>query len=154
MQGANATFDGAIMATPKIPPRRCGLYLPGHEVHLIRLLRYINSDDHRVPGRLIDATDDGIILVEFDNEVRRYWNHEPKLLSHLAGRNNNHVELQERGGLLGTRIKNGYWPFYLADVDDHRECPDTPPTGTALELLESAGGFMISTSELAAQLSD
>ena len=65
-----------------------------------------------------------------------------------------HVELQERGGLLGTRIKNGYWPFYLADLDDHRKCPDTAPTGTAFELLESAGGFMISTSELAAQLAD
>ena len=70
----------------------------------------------------------------------------PELLAHLAGRNDNRVELQESGGLLGTRIKNGYWPFNIAEPDDHRDCPDTPPTGTALELLESTGGFLTSAS--------
>ena len=133
------------MATPKIPPRRCGLYWPGHEVHLMRLMRYINSRQSTISGRLIEAGDSGVIVVEFDDEVRRYWNHEPKLLAHLAGRNDNRVELQESGGLLGTRIKNGYWPFNIADPDDHQECPDTPPTGTAAELLESAGGFLVSS---------
>ena len=71
-----------------------------------------------------------------------------------AGRNDNHVELQARWRMLGTPTKQGYHPIYIADPDDHRECPDTPPTGTALELLESAGGFLISASELAGQVSD
>jgi hypothetical protein len=50
--------------------------------------------------------------------------------------------------------EEGLPPIYIADPDDHRECPDTPPTGTALELLQSAGGFLISGSDLAELLSD
>jgi hypothetical protein len=128
MQGANATFDGAIMATPKIPPRRCGLYLPGYEVHLIPLLGYINSDEPKIPGRLVDAGDDGIIVIEFDNEVRRHWNHEPELLAELAGRNDNQVALQERGELLGARIKNGYWQRWPGQRQLNRSASRRPPT--------------------------
>jgi len=52
--------------------------------------------------------------------------------------------------MLGTPTKQGFHPIYIADPGDHRDCPDTPPTGTALELLESAGGFLISAADLAA----
>jgi hypothetical protein len=93
-------------------------------------------------------------VVEFDDEIRRYWHHDPQAFALAASRNDNDVELQARWSMLGTPTKKGYHPIYIADPDDHRECPDTPPTGTALELLESAGGFLISASDLAEQLSD
>ena len=143
-----------LMATPKIRSRQCGLYLPGHQVHMIQGLRYSDPDHPRVPGRLIDVADDGILVVELDDEIRRYWHHDPQAFALAASRTDNDVELQARWSMLGTPTKKGYHPIYIADPDDHRGCPDTPPTGTALELLESAGGFLISASDLAEQLSD
>jgi hypothetical protein len=148
--------DGTNMATPEFPPRFCGLYLPGHEVHWIQGLKFSDLDHPRTEGALIDVGDDGIIVVEFDDGIRRFWNHEPLRLEHFAARVNNHVERQQRWGLLGIPAKRG-WSihcFCIASPDDHRSCPNEPPTGTAFELLESAGGFTMSTAELTAQLSE
>ena len=142
------------MATPKILSRRCGLYLPGHEVHVIQGLRYSDPDHPRIPGRLIDVESDGIVVVEFEDGIRQYWHHDPRPFAMAARRNDNHVELQARWRMLGTPTKQGYHPIYIADPDDHRECPDAPPSGTAVELLGSAGGFLMSGSELAALLDD
>lgn len=137
------------MATPKILSRRCGLYWPGHDVHVIQGLKYRDPDHPLIPGRLTNVSDDGILTVEFDDGTRRYWHHDPRPFTIAAGRNDNQVALQAHWKLLGTRTKQGgYHPIYIAEPDDHRYCPDTPPTGTALELLESAGGFLVSTAEL------
>ena len=90
------------MATPKILSRRCGLYCRGHEVHVIQGLRYSDPEHPQVPGRLIDVSDDGIIVVEFDDGIQRYWHHDQRAFAIAASRNDNPVELQTRWSLLGT----------------------------------------------------
>jgi hypothetical protein len=134
------------MARTEFPPRFCGLYLPGHQVHFIQGLKYSDPDHPRTPGTLIHVGDDGIIVVEFDDGIRCFWNHEPQRIAHFAARVNNRVERQERWGLLGIPAERRWsnYCFCIADPDDHRSCPNEPSTGTAFERLESASGFTTS----------
>ena len=136
------------MAAATFPLRRCGLYTPGHEVHWIQGLRYRDPEHPPVAGRLVEVGADGIIVVEIGGEVRRFWNHEPQRFAHFAARAHHHVDLQARWGMLGLPHKSGTYCFCIADPDDHRTCPETPPQGALLELMESAGGFSISAAEV------
>jgi hypothetical protein len=129
-------------------PRRCGLYLPGHEVHWIQGLRCGNDlESPRIDGTLISIEADGTIVLKVDGRTERAWNHEPNRLAVLAARVENHVTLQRRWGALRVPSPRGAYVFYIGDPDDHRQCPPTPPSGDPIELLIEAGGFSISMDE-------
>jgi hypothetical protein len=139
---------------PEYPPRHCGLYKPGHEVHWIQGLRYRDPEHPLVPGTLVEVGEDGIIAVEFADGVRRFWNHEPQRLRDIVATADNRVGLQERWGLLGIPTKSGYYCFCIAgpESDAHDPCPEQPPTGDMFDLMKSAGGFTISLNDARTQL--
>ncbi len=127
-----------------LAPRKCGLYLPGHEVHWIQGLRSGNDTENpREEGNLIAVKDDGTIVFKVDGNIERAWNHQPQRIAALADRfRGGRVILHRRWGLLGVpHGDSGTYMFYIGDPDDHRECPSEPPTGDPLDLLAETGGF-------------
>src|SRR4051812_40191944 len=96
-------------------PRRCGLYLPGHEVHWIQALRCGNDlQTQRIRGRLIAVELDGTIIIDADGKITRVWNHEPDRLAWFAAEAGNNVTLQPRWGVLRVPGHDGNYIFYVA----------------------------------------
>ena len=124
---------------------RCGLYLPGHDVHWIQAKLSREKRDQRPtrPGQLIKTDPDGLVVVEVEGVVYRLWNHDPLRMERLVARNRGSVSYQPGAGLLRTESVLGNFLFCVADADDPelRECPSTPPAGSPFELLRTAGGF-------------
>ena len=57
--------------------------------------------------------------------------------------------------LLVERSSGSRYAFCVAKPSEsHVDCPETPPTGSPVELLKSAGGFTISASELGVLTND
>ena len=124
------------------PAFHCGLYLSGHDVHWIQAKLAARSEtDLPVPGHLLEARPDGLILVEVDGGIRRLWNHNPERLERAA-RGNGKISYQPRFTLLWV---GGSYLFCVVDADrpDRRSCPERPPTGDPNQLLKEAGGFSI-----------
>ncbi|MEO5974309.1 MAG: hypothetical protein ABIQ38_03775 [Ilumatobacteraceae bacterium] len=123
--------------------RKCGLYLPGREVHWVQALRSGNyGETPREDGHLSSVEDDGTIVFEVDGTLERAWNHEPRRIAYFATRSGGRIILHRRWGLLGVPDRgDGTYMFYIGDPDDHRECPAEPPTGDPLELLAETGGL-------------
>lgn len=122
---------------------QCGLYLPGHDVHWIQAKLAARSEtDLAVPGHLLEARPDGLILVEVDGGIRRLWNHNPERLKRIAARDNGEISHQPRFHLLLVR---GSYVFCVVDADssERQPCPERPPTGDPIQLLKEAGGFSI-----------
>ncbi|MFI5052458.1 MAG: hypothetical protein ACHQBP_05975 [Acidimicrobiales bacterium] len=132
------------------PPQPCGLYRPGHDPHWIQARRgWEDGSNPPVTGRLVDARDDGTVVIDVNGELRRLWNHEPARLAEAAARSGGVVMHQPRWGLLKNPSESGHYLFCVADDgQEHQGCPDRPPTGTPIELLKSAGGFIVPASEL------
>jgi hypothetical protein len=126
---------------------RCGLYLRGHDVHWIqaKLSAQQRSERPFRPGHLVGVQSDGLVIVEVDDVLHRLWNHDPQRLKRLVARNRGVVSYQPGLGLLRTASSGGSYLFCVADADnpDVRACPNSPPTGTMIELLRNAGGFSI-----------
>ena len=126
---------------------RCGLYLRGHDVHWIQAKLSVQQQSERPfrPGHLLDVQSDGVVIVEVDDVLHRLWNHDTHRMKHLVARNRGVVTYQPGFGLLRTRSSEGSYLFCVADADspDLGSCPDSPPTGTMIELLRNAGGFSI-----------
>lgn len=111
-------------------PRRCGLYLPGHEVHWIHGLRCGNDlESPRMDATLISVEGDGTVVLAVKGRTSRAWNHEPDRLAVLAARVDNRVILQPRWRALRVPSRDGAYIFYIGDPERHRECPPTPPRG-------------------------
>ena len=123
---------------------RCGLYVPGHDVHWIQANRAFRREaDIAVPGHLLEVRSDGLVLVEVDGGVRRLWNHDPISLEAHVAHNNGEISHQPSFGLLHTPKEDGYYLFCVVDADapGRRPCPARPPTGDPMQLLREAGGF-------------
>jgi len=130
-------------------PRRCGLYLPGHEVHWVQAQSAGRrlSTEPPIAGHLTGVEQDGTIALDIAGEVERAWTHEPSRLAALASRARFHVSLQRGWGLLRVKRPEGDYLFYVGDADDHLDCPEKAPTGDPLDLLAQTGGFSISLDE-------
>ena len=126
---------------------RCGLYLRGHDVHWIQAKLSVQQQSERPsrPGLLLDVQSDGLVFIEVQGVVHRLWNHDTHRMKRLVARNRGVVSYQPGFGLLRTSSSGGSYLFCVADADnpDLRACPDSPPTGTMIELLRNAGGFSI-----------
>lgn len=126
---------------------RCGLYLPGHDVHWIQA-RVARKDGTGCPefhGHLLGTRPGGVAIIEAGGVVHRLWNHNADRLERLAAVNDGAVSYQPGFGLVRTASNGGSYLFCVIDADspDLRPCPDSPPTGTMVELLRNAGGFSI-----------
>jgi hypothetical protein len=131
-------------------PKMCGLFKPGHVPHWIQMTR-ATEDRENLPNsvRLVDSQSDGTVVIEVDGQELRLWNHESERLSEAAAASGGAVEYQPRWGLLWVPSEQGRFAFCVAEPDgDHDPCPLQPPEGSPVELLESAGGFAISTDDL------
>ncbi len=122
--------------------RKCGLYLPGHEIHWVQGLRSGNDiETPREDGHLIAVEDDGTIVFKVDGTIKRAWNHQPQRIAAFAAKSGGRVILQQRWHVLGVPFDGGNHLFCIGDPDDHRECPSEPPTGDPWDLLAETGGF-------------
>lgn len=145
-----------------IPARKCGLYLPGHDVHWIQAkLSWSETPDPRtgapkmrVPGQLLEVRPDGFLIVEIEGSLRRLWNHDSDRLATLVARNDGAILHQPGWGLLLTKSEQGNYLFCVADANDPdlRPCPSEPPTGSPMDLMLGAGGFSLSGSAVKAWL--
>ena len=89
-------------------PRRCELCRAGHTVHHIQAL-HSTKGPHRI-GRLTTA-DGNTITVDFDDEVKRYRNHELERLADCRCR-------EGSSGLRRLLHPSGRWELLLL----HRRC--------------------------------
>ena len=128
----------------------CGLYLPGHEVHWIQARKSAEIESKHIgPGELLEVKPDGTVVVAIGMSVFQLWNHEPRRLGLLVARNSGEVHYDPEFHLLRTPSEGGSFVFCMADHSRHevRACPEHPPTGSPIELLKEAGGFMMPAPE-------
>ena len=133
------------------PPKNCGSYLPGHMPHWIQARKgWEDRVNLPLPGRLVSTSDDGTVIIEVDGEQLRLWNHQPERVAEAAAQTRGTITYQSRWHLLLVeRAQGSRYIFCVATPSDsHVPCPETPPTGSPVELLKSVGGFTISASQL------
>jgi hypothetical protein len=132
-------------------PKNCGLYLPGHSPHWIQTRKgWEDKVNVPLPGRLLSTSDDGTVVIEVDGEQLRLWNHQPDRFAEAAAQTRGSITYQARWHLLFVgRSSGSRYAFCVAKPSEgHVPCPETPPTGSPVELLKRVGGFTISASEL------
>jgi hypothetical protein len=135
-------------------PKTCGIFKPGHNPHWIQIHRATQDKDNvPMPGRLIEVSDDGSVLIEVQWKVLRLWNHDVERLVEAINAADGLLTYQDHWGLLWVPGDNGQFVFCSTQSKDHVSCPNEAPSGTPVELLASAGGFTIS-GETAALLDD
>lgn len=103
-----------------IGDRKCGLYVPGHQVHWIQARKA--SADRGVPADVLGVENDVLVFAVGDG-LRLFTNHHPERVVVLA-REHGEVALIERWGIL--RIGRGHL-FSVASLEPAlRECPPPP----------------------------
>ena len=126
---------------------RCGLYLPGHDVHWIQAKLSVKRDAPLPEaGHLLEVRTDGVLFVEMQGAVYRLWHHDPARLELRVKVNKGRITYQSRFGLLRTSAGPGSHALFCvadADASDRRSCPTSPPAGSLPELLKKAGGFSV-----------
>ena len=125
-------------------PKRCGLYIPGHEVHAIQARLAGRDLPNALPAKFLGATADGDLSIEVNGELLRLWSHDPDRLQQLAFGSEGPITYQRRWGLLRVVNEMSSSLFCVAgEGNEVQACPSTPPGGTPEELLRTAGGFLI-----------
>lgn len=106
-----------------IGDRRCGLYLPGHQVHYIQARKA--AADAGVAVEVLGLRGDALVLSVGDG-VRLYRNHHPQRVLVLA-RDHGKARLIERYSVLRVGGGNTRAVFSLARIDTPvRNCPMPP----------------------------
>ena len=133
-------------------PKQCGLFKPGHDPHWIQIFRATEDRVNlRAPGHVIDLRNDGTVVIDVQQNEYRLWNHDVERLAEAVAAADGQFSYQARWGLLRVPTDDGHYAFCMAKTDVHVRCPDEAPTGTAVELLASAGGFTVSIQTLMSQ---
>lgn len=101
--------------------RPCDLYSPGHRPHWIQARKGWEDQENRPrPGRLLDASTDGLITLEIAGEEVRFWNHDPLRLREAAALENGAVLYQARWRLLSAG--GGYLFCAAVPPENHVAC--------------------------------
>ena len=102
------------------PPLRCGLYRPGHDVHIVQALRSAR-DDEAWPGTA-SVDHGGWISITLDSGgVTRRWTHDPGRLAVLLGHFGGRVLLRAKSIL--SIPHDGGGAYYDSVGDDQTPCP-------------------------------
>ncbi len=139
-------------------PKKCGLYLPGHEVHWIQGIH--SGDPGEIPParcHVLDVRPDGTVLIEVGGRRLELWTHDPEYLEAIVGEHGREALYQPRWRLV--RVPHvteelGVRSHYLIDVAKaanrkHQTCPDEPPRyATPAQQLAEAGGITIRGTDL------
>ena len=60
------------------PPKMCGLYMPGHRpIGFSSTSQTMTQTTDRSRRCLTDVSDNGVLIVEFDDQQVQLWNHDP-----------------------------------------------------------------------------
>lgn len=131
--------------------KKCGLYLPGHNVHWIQVRKEYESDIPAAWGSFI-GLDDDVISVEFLDRIERYRNHRPENIQQIV-QIGDMVRVAYRFRLL-TFYRGGQhlMAYCIDDAENERvPCRALAPVQSAEDLAERlrmGGGFSISGPEL------
>jgi hypothetical protein len=134
----------------------CALYTPGHKTHLIQAKLARDGDPARYRhGTVVSVQDDGWITVDVDDELLRFWNHDPAWVRRC---------LQESGGKVGLpgwhlfHVRHARRRYCICVADWPTPCapPSTADSGPAglFEQVMSHGGCLISGIEAVRHLHD
>jgi len=85
----------------------CGLYRPGHQVHMIqaRLAR----QGRRIPGHVTGIDGSGWITVETALGTERFWHHDAPRAQEVLEEAGGDVEVSEKGALLAHTAGGTYF---------------------------------------------
>jgi hypothetical protein len=126
----------------------CRLYLPGHRVHVIQVNRSAGNRLHEPePARVLSIGPDGTVVLEVAGGRRRLWHHDPVRLGAAVADHGDEVSHQPSWDLLRVPRGGGGAAahFCVVDADGHgrRPCASEVAGGDPLELIGSAGGFLL-----------
>lgn len=140
------------------PPKSCGPYLPGHEVHWIQSIHsHDRGEVPPVPCRVLEVADDGTTVVDVEGRRLELWTHDPVRLLAILDEHRDAVSYQPGWRLLRIPYRTketGLQSAYCIDVapassPERRPCPSEPPRhGTPVRQLVEAGGITLSGSEV------
>ncbi len=129
------------------PPKRCGLYLPGHEVHWIQ---GIHSGDPGevapVPARILEVADDGTTTIDVCDELLELWTHDATRLQAIIAKRGADARYQKRWRLLRIPSGTGNYCIDVTPTSNpaRRPCPTSPPRVDTLAVqLVASGGFTV-----------
>lgn len=135
-----------------LQPNERDLYIPGHSVHYIQVLRS-NADRERRPVQVrVVGIRGNLITVETDDRLEQVRNHEAERLAEILGGTMGSVRLQKHWSLSRAGagrcfcIAPGHlaWRTCLCD-----SVPEGPHTADQLAaLMVERGGFLVPSSDL------
>ncbi len=142
---------------PTVDWKRCALYTPGHQPHLIqaKLARDADPATYR-HGTVVSVQDNGWLTVDVDGNTIRFWNHAPAWVRRCFKESGGQV------GLPGYDLLHAQHPHgrYCISVSHDEPTPCAPPptagsgpTGLCEQAM-SHGGFLISGIEAVRHLHD
>ena len=109
-----AEADGT---TPGRSP--CTNHHAGHAPHWIQVFHSRSPDEEPpVIGRLLEASDDGTVVVSAGGRTYRLCNHQPPRLPATAAANDGEIALSYRWKLLRTRHESGWACFSVCAAED------------------------------------
>jgi hypothetical protein len=142
---------------PTVDWKRCALYTPGHQPHLIqaKLARDVHPTEYR-HGSVVSVQDNGWIAVAVGSELLRFWNHDAARARRCFEESSGQVGLPGYG-LLHAHHAHGR---YCISVSHDGPTPCAPPSTAGsgptglFEQVMSHGGFIISGIEAVRHLHD
>jgi hypothetical protein len=110
------------------PPKKCGLFRPGHTPHWIQIFK---ATEDRVnlpsPGRLLEARPDGTVIVAIEGEELLLWHHQPERIREAASVSGGVISYQPRWGMLWVPRNASRYAFCVASAPGSQwECPTQP----------------------------
>lgn len=143
---------------PTVDLKRCALYTPGHQPHLIQTKLARDGDPAKYRhGTFVSVLDDGWITVDMAGELLRFWNHDPVRVRRC---------FEDSGGQVSLP---GWHLLHALKGDGRRTCicvsndgptPCAPPSSAGSSsaglfgLVISHGGFLVSGAEALRDLHD
>jgi hypothetical protein len=145
-------------ALDRVDHRRCALYTPGHQTHLIQAKLARDDDPAKYRhGVVVAVQDDGWSTLDVDGELLRFWNHDPQWVRRCFEEAGWQVGLPGYG-LLHARSARGGRYCICVSADGPTPCAPPSAAGSSVaglvERVMSHGGFLVSGAEAVRQLHD
>lgn len=117
---------GRDRETGFLRPRRCGSYSVGHTPHHIQVLTRPIAGDRPVVEVEVRRALGVQVILETDDGLQRYLNHEVGRLVEMLTRYGRHVLLDEARSLLRVPSERGAYCFSIARPEHWQHCSPRP----------------------------